>query len=254
MRKYFKGKIAWLSKEEGGREIIYPEGTKYGPVIKWKNGSSWSLFMICPDFSKTDEVRFTFLVDEAPYDEVMIGDVYDLHEGSKVVGRLTVTSEERREDLPVPSHLDEYLLLNGAKNDEFHAEGLLRCKCGCTKFKLYSSNERQIVQARCDSCGEIIIVFDSGKHGWNGFVCKDDYNDRNEPMEQYICEKCGEDVFVVEVSISSQGKQDFLDECVANDDSFSERDWREAFEWISLSVSCWNCKKHVKNWLDAETM
>ena len=49
-------------------------------------------------------------------------------------------------------------------------------------------------------------------------------------MEQYICEKCGEDVFVVEVSISSQGKQDFLDECVANDDSFSERDWREAFE------------------------
>ncbi|WP_173714823.1 hypothetical protein [Clostridium beijerinckii] len=56
------------------------------------------------------------------------------------------------------------------------------------------------------------------------------------------------------MEIYSQGKQDFVDECVSNDDSFSEEDWVDGFEWICISLSCIECSNHNKNWMEHETM
>ena len=101
---------------------------------------------------------------------------------------------------------------------------------------------------------EEIVLFDAGKHGWDGYVCKDDFLDRNEPLVNYICEDCGKQVFQVKLKISSQGKQDFIDECVNNDDSFSEEEWVDAFEWININLVCDSCDSTVDGWLDLETM
>ena len=54
--------------------------------------------------------------------------------------------------------------------------------------------------------------------------------------------------------ISSQGKEDFIDECVSNDDSFSEKDWVDGFEYIRIALNCTNCSYSEEDWVDIETM
>ena len=53
--------------------------------------------------------------------------------------------------------------------------------------------------------------------------------------------------------ISSQGKQDFIDECLSNDDTFSEEDWVDGFEWITISLRCIACD-YTEEWMECETM
>ena len=84
-------------------------------------------------------------------------------------------------------------------------------------------------------------------------MCKDDFLDRTLPFNKYICENCDGDSFKVTINISSQGKEDFISECVSNDDSFSEEDWVDGFEWIKISLCCDNCS-HEEGWVDLETM
>ena len=97
-------------------------------------------------------------------------------------------------------------------------------------------------------------MFDSGKHGWDGFVCKEDYLDRTLPFTVYTCKKCGSDSFEVTAVISSKGKQDFIDECVSGGDTFAPEDWVNGFGWINISLCCCSCRHSEKGWLDFETM
>lgn len=155
-------------------------------------------------------------------------------------------------DLPVPTHLQKYLTPVGNKNSEYEVKGKIHCACGNESFKIFESNDRQIIKLLCRQCGREILLFDAGKHGWEGFVCNDDFLDRTLPFEKYICSKCGEASFGVTVHILSQGKEDFSEEC--DDDSFSPEDWVNAFEWITVSLLCSECKFSEKEWLDFETM
>ena len=66
--------------------------------------------------------------------------------------------------------------------------------------------------------------------------------------------ECAEDVFGVVVRISSQGKEDFKEECLSNNDAFTLQDWVNAFEWITISLSCKKCGLSDKEWLNLETM
>ncbi len=157
-------------------------------------------------------------------------------------------------NLPIPTHLQLFLTPVGNKNSEFEVTGTIHCSCGCEKFEVWESNGRCFVKLICKKCGKEILLFDSGKHGWEGFVCHDDFLDRAEELQKFICPKCNEDVFGITVRISSQGKQDFIDECVSNDDSFSADDWVNGFDWITISLSCLKCDFEEKGWLDLETM
>lgn len=155
-------------------------------------------------------------------------------------------------DLPIPTHLQAYLKPVGDENTEFEVRGELYCLCGCEEFEVWESNDRQIVKAKCKQCGQEIEIFDSGRHGWNGFVCHDDFLDCSLPFNKYTCSECGQDIFKVSVYISSQGKQDYMEE--ADDEAFSEDNWVNAFEWISLSLNCKKCSYVENGWLDMETM
>lgn len=157
-------------------------------------------------------------------------------------------------DFPVPVHLQSNFKPIGNENDEYEVKGSIHCLCGSESFEIWESNDRNIIRLKCKQCGEEFILFDSGKHGWNGFVCKDDFNDRECPFSQYVCEECEHDSFKICVTISSQGKDDFMEECVSNDDSFTIDDWVNAFEWITVSLSCENCTFEDSKWLDMETM
>ena len=157
-------------------------------------------------------------------------------------------------EFPIPTHLQPFLTMIGEENSEYEVTGTIHCSCNCEQFEVWGSNDRNIVKIICRQCGEEIIILDSGKHGWDGFICKSDFLDRTLPYEKYNCPDCGHDVFKILVWISSQGKQDFLDECVSNDDSFSLEDWVDAFEWISISLTCEKCGLKSKKWADLETM
>lgn len=157
-------------------------------------------------------------------------------------------------ELPIPSHLKFLLIPFGDENSEFEVTGKIRCGCDCEQFEVFESNERHIVKLICSQCAREFLLFDAGIHGWDGFVCKDDFLDRSLPFQKYTCETCGEDRFTVGVYISSQGKEDFIKECVSNDDSFTADDWINGFEWITVSLNCDGCGASEDDWLDLETM
>lgn len=157
-------------------------------------------------------------------------------------------------DLPVPTHLQQHLKPVGEKNSEYEVTGTIQCACGNEIFEVWESNERLIIKLICKQCGREIGLLDAGRHGWNGFVCKDDFLDRTLPLRKYRCPRCKKDAFSITVFLSSQGKQDFLDECVAHDDSFSADDWVDGFEWITVSLFCNKCTFQEKDWVDLETM
>lgn len=158
-------------------------------------------------------------------------------------------------DYPIPKHLQDFLIpLPEEDNCEFQVTGRIRCTCGCDRFSVSESNEGMIADLTCRECGREIALFDAGKHGWNGFVCHLDPLDRTQSKWKAVCDECKSDTFRVKVWISSQGREDFLSECVANDPSFHEEDWVEAFEWIQASLECANCGIDIETWLDCETM
>lgn len=155
---------------------------------------------------------------------------------------------------PIPTHMQSILFPVGSNNREFEVTGKIKCPCGSEVFEVWESNDRQIVKVVCEQCKKEFVVFDSGKHGWNGFVCEDDFLDRDLPFKQYLCSKCNKEFFGVTVHISSQGKDDFKEECLSNDDSFTLEDWVNAFDWITISLSCEKCRLVCEGWLDFETM
>ena len=156
--------------------------------------------------------------------------------------------------LPIPMHLQDIMIPVGNSNSELEVTGIIKCPCGSEIFEIWESNDRQLVKIVCKECKTEYILFDSGKHGWNGFVCGDDFLDREMPFEKHLCSECAEDVFGVVVRISSQGKEDFKEECLSNDDAFTLEDWVNAFEWITISLSCKKCVLSDKEWLTLETM
>lgn len=159
-------------------------------------------------------------------------------------------------NLPIPNHLHDILIPIGADNSTFEVTGVIRCPCGHDRFQIESSHDRHIVNLHCEKCGQEHLLFHAGKHGWDGFVCRGStfHPDMTIPPIQEKCENCGTESYRVQVWISSQGPKDFLEECVAHDDSFSAEDWVDGFEWITVSLTCANCDTVQRDWLDLETM
>ncbi len=157
-------------------------------------------------------------------------------------------------DYPIPKHLQTIMFPIGNDNSEFEVTGKIKCLCGSESFKILESNDKQLIKIICTSCNEEFILFDIGKHGWDGFICNYNFLDRNLPFEQCRCPKCNDNSFGVVVHISSQGKEDFEEECLSNDDSFTPDDWVNAFEGITVSLTCRGCGLTDDEWLVAETM
>lgn len=159
-------------------------------------------------------------------------------------------------NLPIPSHLREILIPTGDKNTEYEVTGVIRCTWDHEIFHVEERSNRQIINLRCAHCGKEHLLFHAGKHGWDGFVCGGDivFLVETLPSRAVECEKCTSKHFRVQVWISSQGPQDFLEECVAHDDSFTADDWVDGFEWITVDLTCASCGKVHRDWLDYETM
>ena len=166
--------------------------------------------------------------------------------------------------LPIPTHLDGILIPVGESNGENKVDGIIRCSCENETFHLksnlettYGEEHSLTIKVVCSSCNAEYLILDSGKHGWDGFVCHDGGEAApDEVLEGKTCSKCNSPILIVKVGISSQGKQDFIDESgIADGEAeFNEDDWIDAFEWITVSPKCSACGYEEENWIDLETM
>lgn len=91
MIKYYRAQINWIIPENGGRKRIPPKGTKYAPIIRLSENKDdvWSIVFMCPDFSITNEIVFSFLADA---DQRIVFErerEYILYEGGKKVADLS---------------------------------------------------------------------------------------------------------------------------------------------------------------------
>ena len=173
--------------------------------------------------------------------------------------------------LPIPTHLRDTFIPIGDEKNENHVDGIIRCLCGyeCFHIKIYadtgngypqvckySEGYALIVKAICKDCGKEYLIFDNSKHGWNGFVCHYGADVPDKELKSWNCPKCSCVIHNIEISIDSQGKQDFIDESGIADGGadFKEDDWVNAFEWITIGLKCFGCGHDDEKWIDYETM
>jgi len=173
--------------------------------------------------------------------------------------------------LPIPTHLKNTLIPIGDKNGESHVDGVIRCTCGFESFYIkiyadtkngylqageYNSGYALVVKAECKDCGKTHLIFDGSKHGWNGFVCHDGVTVPDVDLKSWNCPKCNCDIHNIKIGVNSQGKQDFIDETgIADGESdFTEDEWVDAFDWITMGLKCSGCGHTDEKWIDYETM
>ena len=180
--------------------------------------------------------------------------------------------EENMSEAPVPAHLQDIFmqrLEKRKKKDTFSVMGGLRCSCGCEAFKVHFCGEAKrkhievlefentfvvSVVAACRDCGRKWVIFDSQKHGWEN-VCGEKSQSHEMPsMQIWYCRKCSGKDFFAAVRLTSYSQEafaeDYREEIAAG--NFSASDWKEAFCWIALDLSCTACGRKTKNWLDYE--
>jgi hypothetical protein len=174
--------------------------------------------------------------------------------------------------LPIPKHLENILIPFGKDNNEYQVIGHIQCNCGSKEFKIrfvgdsseyleekvikvMSINDHYflIVKATCKKCNKEHLLFDADIHGWNGFICHDEDESKAERLneKEWNCPDCNDNAFFIEIKINSQGKQDFVEEA---GEEYNPNDWINAFEWITINLTCSKCKKENKEWISYETM
>lgn len=177
--------------------------------------------------------------------------------------------EEKK--LPIPRHLQEIFRADMQLSDENHLEGIIKCTCGCSSFKIktFSSSYRQercihvkkykngfalVLYSVCESCSKEWLLFDLSKHGYDGFVCHDGIEIAEDTkLKVYQCLECDGKSFGISFGIEVEDKEQFIEE-VADEfpDEYVEEDYVDAFNWLTASLECRCCKGRLKRWLDIE--
>lgn len=175
--------------------------------------------------------------------------------------------------LPFPKHLRHFVrpVLARSKTDHEFV-GRLRCGCSGMTFRLLFPGKTHkfqgrltpvttkvggayffLIRAQCERCGREHLVFDQDLHGWNGFVCHNEAQASlpRPPLSPWRCLRCGEERHRGLVTVTSQGRTDFVEEAGPD---FKPSQWAEGFESLSLELVCRGCSLQTSPWVACGAM
>jgi hypothetical protein len=173
--------------------------------------------------------------------------------------------------MPVPTHLGDIVVPRDQVVDEELLIGDVRCRCGSRDFTLmYPRGTQQyegsiypcavevdgnfffVVKAVCSKCSADYTLFDKHFHGWDGFLCHNPAKAAlpRPALIEWKCQSCGSLNHKAVIEVCSQGKDYFVG---ATEGEFDEEEWPDAFEWISISITCSECGFKTEKWVDYET-
>ena len=162
----------------------------------------------------------------------------------------------------VPSKIKPFFKVDYIKNDII--SGSINC-CKENNFKIYYTGmiEKNIILgtylcgkndaielcAKCSKCGRLISVFNSCQDGYDA-CCLDseisrNLNETEDKNKLLNCNRCNGDNFSVFI------KYEYSEEEELKELGF--KDISNAFTWITISLTCNNCGKKYKRFIDFES-
>ena len=90
-KKSVRASICWIPYEEGGRSSPPPAGTRYCPLVYFVDveepSNTWSADFVCTESNENNcsIVDFSYLVDDAPIQNLDSGKRFSLYEGLNLV-------------------------------------------------------------------------------------------------------------------------------------------------------------------------
>ena len=110
IEKRIRVAIRWTTPEEGGRKILIG-GTHYRPTIILCNDNTqrhWSFimdFIVQTSYEYPTIAEATFITKAAPWEQMVDGKQFNVHEGPKIVGYGVVLENARNIDVSeLPSY------------------------------------------------------------------------------------------------------------------------------------------------------
>ena len=162
----------------------------------------------------------------------------------------------------IPTKIMPFFKIDYIKNDI--TSGCLNC-CEENSFNIYyngeiekniilgtylsGNNDSISLSAKCLKCGSLIKVFNSCIDGYDA-NCEEwntlrTINKNNVKVKLFNCSRCKGDNFSISI------KYEYPDEDELKELGF--KDISNAFTWITISLTCNNCGKKYKKFIDFES-
>lgn len=134
-------------------------------------------------------------------------------------------------------------------------EGYIVCTCGCKTFgmKYYGEPYKGyiriqkvspyryglVVKAVCTDCKNEWLLFDYGKHAYDGYICGDGEGVVIDDSELNDFTTEDDDAFEVKISFETDGEEQFLEDMVENPPegmSFTLDDRPDIWSWVVIDL------------------
>lgn len=118
------------------------------------------------------------------------------------------------------------------------------CCCNQFEFELYEFNDENIIiDAVCSKCNKKFNLYNSLTDGYNNCISK--HINKNIKLKKIYCKKCKKSHFKVNIKLEYPPLEELLEDKIYPVDN--------AFSWIWITLTCCNCKKKYKNYVNEET-
>lgn len=100
MKKTVIAEVKWIPTELGGRQGLAPKGGRYCPIIRFDgipiDKDEWSAEIFCDDMDSNlcSIIELSYLFDEAPFENLKLGNSFKLYEGAKLVAEGKIILEK----------------------------------------------------------------------------------------------------------------------------------------------------------------